>query len=459
MRCSVVIPCFNGVALTRVCLQALLAQQPTAPAEILVVDNGSTDATAELGAMHPSIRVVRLPQNLGFAGGVNAGIRSSRCPHVLVLNNDTQADSHLLHELQSQLLANAGLGAVAPVSNHVKGQARIDVGDLGSTAAGRAAITAELRRGPPLQDVDTLAGLCLLVPRALFDEVGLFDERFGHGNFEDDDFSLRLRLHGYRLGIARHAFLHHEGHATFRALGLDLRQELERRRLQFVAKWQHDPAGRAHLAAWHGDHAAASEAALQARTRWPNWLDADWHLGNGHRANEHHALASRHYEAVLRSCPEHVEAHLALAMCWLELGDAAGAITHLTAANQHALADHQRQKVLTQLGSHAYRHGAAADALLHFRAALRIAPDDGSLHNWIGLCLLAADDLQAAQTHFETALQHGCALAHTNLGICQARRGEMTAARASFTKATVLVPHDLAAARNLAALDLATVAR
>ncbi|MCA8949084.1 MAG: glycosyltransferase family 2 protein, partial [Planctomycetes bacterium] len=249
MRCSVVIPCHNGADLTRRCLESLLAQRDVEALEILLVDNASTDDTAALATLAPSIRCLRQPSNLGFAGGVNVGLRAAREPFVVVLNNDTQAASDLLAELHRVLTSDARIGAVAPVSNFVKGAALLPVRGTTDPEV-RESIAAELRTGEPCgtQDVESLAGLCLMLRRETVAEIGPLDERYGLGNFEDDDWCLRLRLHGYRLVVARRAFLHHEGHATFRALGLDIANELRLRMTSFEQKWDSDPAGRATLA-------------------------------------------------------------------------------------------------------------------------------------------------------------------------------------------------------------------
>lgn len=386
MRCSVVIPCHNGADLTRACVASLRQQDGGAPAEILIVDNGSTDATPQLAELGAPVRVLRQGRNRGFAGGVNAGIRAASEPLILVLNNDTQAAPDLLVELTRALASDARLGAVAPTSNYVKGAARVPVGDRGSTHEGRGAIAAELRRGPPLQDVDSLAGLCLLVRRSTFDEVGVFDERFGHGNFEDDDLSLRLRLHGHRLGIARRAFLHHEGHATFRAMGIHLGDELAHRQRQFVAKWRHDPAGAATIAAMHGDLAAAAMAAREARTRWPQWPDADWHLGRWFAARGEHERALAHLRALLDACPQHVDAALTAGCCHLARGDAAAAQRALQHATRFPLGDHQLLCLHEQLGNHACSAGSLAEAVDHFSAALQLAPHAAALRDKLGAC-------------------------------------------------------------------------
>mgnify|MGYP001492405561 CR=1 FL=1 len=454
MRCSVVIPCHGGADLTRRCVASLLAQADTTPSEIVLVDNASRDRTRDLVTLDPRVRVITLAENRGFAGGVGAGIRASRGDHVLVLNNDTQAAANLLAELRRALHSSPSIGAVAPVSNHVKGPARVAVGALGSEAAGRVAIAATLAAQPiAMQDVDTLAGLCLLVRRSTFDRVGLFDERFGHGNFEDDDLCLRLRLHGLRLVIARRAFLHHEGHATFRALGLDLRTEIERRRAQFVAKWRRDPAGRAVVAALAGDLLGAAAAATDARRVWPDWPDADWHLARRDAALGDHAAAARRLQTLLQRCPLHSDAALALTEALLRSGDGtAGRAQAARTAMAFHLDVAQQVRLLTALGEHDYTQQRPAAAAAHFTAALELQPDDASLQNWLGLCHLDTGDLTAAERAFETAAAAGYALAHTNLGICHHRRGDDDGAERCFERAVELLPADGTARRNLAAL-------
>lgn len=450
MDCSVVIPCHGGADLTRECVHSLLQQRGGPPTEVLLVDNASPDDTGALAALGPPVRVLRQPRNLGFAGGVNAGLRAARASTVLVLNNDTRAADDLLLQLRRALDGDPRLGAVAPVSNHVKGPAQVPVGDRGREVEGRREVVAALAAQTAMQDVDTLAGLCLLLRRSTLAEVGLFDERFGHGNFEDDDLCLRLRLHGYRLGIVRSAFLHHEGHATFRALGLDLAGELARRRAQFVAKWHDDPAGAATIAAAAGDLDAAAAAAREARTRWPLWPDADWHLGRWLQARGEPGRAAVHLRSLLRQCPNQVEARLALGDCLLALGDEPAARREFAAAAAFPWPQWQQRWMLERLGAHAWSTGRAGEAAAQFAAALELSPDDGALHNWLGLCQLAARRLPAALGHFERAVSLGFAPAHGNLGICRFQQGDLAAARASFARACELLPHDAGARANLA---------
>ncbi|MCA8966186.1 MAG: glycosyltransferase [Planctomycetes bacterium] len=458
MRCSAVIPCHNGVDLTAACIESLLRLDGRPDLEILVVDNASEDGTKDLGDLSPRVRVLRQERNLGFAGGVNAGVRAATAPHLLILNNDTQAAPSMLSELTRALASHPDLAAVAPVANDVRGEAQMPFGNIGRDATGRGRIAAALAEHPPLQDVDYLSGLCLLVPRATFELVGLFDERFGFGNFEDDDFSLRLRLRGKRLGIARRAYLHHEGHATFRAMGLDLGAEIDARRQQFAAKWRHDPAGAAVLAALRGDVQAAGAAAEVARRRWPQWIDAEWHLARAAAARGQHHLAITHFEALLRANPRHSSAATEALVQRLAVDDEGGAVRLLEHMRDGCyLSPEQMARIFTRFGLHYRDRGDRATALEQFRAALEFEPTNGELHNWIGVCTLD-DDLDAAQRAFTMAVERGCALGHTNLGIVFHRRGDLARAAHHFTCAAAELPDDPIVAANLSALrELAPV--
>lgn len=449
MRCSVVIPCHNGVELTRACIASLI-EQDTPPLEILVVDNNSSDGTADLGALAPCVRVIRLDSNRGFAGGVNQGLLQASGDTILIVNNDTQAATNLLTELHGVLDCDSNIGACAPVSNHVKGDAHLMIGEFGRDPNNRSALADELQATAPLlQDADTLAGLCLLIRKSTLNKIGLFDERFGHGNYEDDDYCLRLRLHGYRLAIARRAFLHHEGHATFRALGLDLKEQIAQRLEQFRDKWLNHPAGRATVAGIHGNYALAAQAAEQAQRHAPLWLDADWHIGRHHERNGCAQQAIVHLRAFLRLCPEHVEARLALATALIRAGRyVEGQHMIDSTVRRNRLTLEQESVMLQRLGQLAYSEGQYQQAAQHMRTALETKPGSGELQNWIGLCELASEDVAAAATAFEAACESGYAMAYTNLGICHTQLGRLDTAVQCFKKAIQELPDDPVARAN-----------
>lgn len=454
MQCSVVIPCHGGVELTRACVQSLLDQEGDFELEVVLVDNASGDGTADLAALDPRVRVLRQERNLGFAGGVNVGLHAARHPLLVVLNNDTLASPNLLLRLHRALAGNARVGCVAPVSNHVKGPAQIEVGQRGRCAGARRALAAELHAAGPdrIQDVTTLSGLCLMFRRETLDRVGPFDDRFGPGNFEDDDFCLRARLQGLRLLIVRDAFLHHEGHATFRHLGLDYRQQLQQRRDQFVAKWRSHPAGWVHLAECSGQLAAAAAAADAARRHWPHWPDADWILARHHAQRGELPPAIAHLTAFLQACPSHTEARLTLAWLLAAGGDAAACsdLVQTTLATCHVLpadlAGLHRRLGDTLAGRRRHREAAAA-----FAAALELTPDDPALLLRQGVALLQAGDPAAARPPLTRAAERGLSMAQTNLGVCLMLLGQPAAAAHQFLAAARELPDDPTVQANLAA--------
>lgn len=452
MRCSVVIPCYNGAELTRACIQSLL-EQDLPVAEVLIVDNNSEDHTCELDQLDERVRVLQQERNLGFAGGVNAGIRQATGDHVLILNNDTLSATNMLRELHRTLHSAPNIGAAAPMSNHVKGDALLPVGDFGRVREQRQELANELQGAAPLQDADTLAGLCLLLERETLTRVGLFDERFGHGNYEDDDLCLRMRLRGYRLAIARRAFLHHEGHATFRSMGLDLKEQIAKRFGQFRNKWLHHPAGLATLAGLQHDYGLAASAALIARRRAPNFVDADWHIGRFHERSGDAQLAVQHLRSFLQACPEHVEARLMLGLALIRSGQNEQGQRVLTNTLQHHQpSTKQEVRMLQRLAQFEYEAGQHQRALEHLHTALAVDDTSAELYNWLGLCELGLDHVPAARTAFAAACKRGHALAHTNLGICQSRLGEQANALRSFEQAAILLPHDPIARANYQAM-------
>ena len=195
--------------------------------------------------------------------------------------------------------------------------------------AALAVTERQLAAAPQIEDVTDLSGLAILGHRRAFAEVGRFDERFGRGNWEDDDFCLRARLQGRRLVIARRAFVHHVGHATFEALGCDLGDELARGARIFQDKWGDDPAGRAWLASRTGRPAAHADLD-DARLRWPGWLDEPLLRAQRAAADGDAEAAIDALVAFLHGCPRHPGARRSLATLRAGIGDVRGARRTLT---------------------------------------------------------------------------------------------------------------------------------
>ena len=211
-----VIVTWNGRRYLDACLRAVEGQQGVS-AEIILVDNASTDGTAEfVGAEFPKVRVVRLAENRGFAGGNNAGAREARGEYVAFLNNDTVADSGWLHALRAGIELTSGCALTTSRIVFMHDPSVIDSAGDGLFRWGGA---FKRHHGEPAEQASSAAevfGVCggaCLMPKAVFDELGGFDDDF-FASHEDVDLSYRARLRGYRCRYVPDASVRHHGSAT-----------------------------------------------------------------------------------------------------------------------------------------------------------------------------------------------------------------------------------------------------
>lgn len=445
MDASIVIPCYGGADLTAQCLDSLASQQGGHDLQVLLVDNKNDPDTIQLAQRFRWVEVLVQERNLGFAGGVNRGLRLADRDFVMVLNNDTRAAPNLLDRLHHALASDPRIGLCAPVSNRVKGAARIDCGDLGREADDRAELAEVLAQNADgiVQDVDFLSGLCLLAHRSTWQRLGGFDERFGVGMCEDDDLSLRAKRLGMRIVIARDAFLFHEGHQTFRAMQLDLVDELRKRTHILHAKWQHDDAAQAMFAGHAGDLHRAADYAARAMSTQPCWPDASLHLARHEAATARFDEAIGHLQTYLGDCPNDTDAVILLSQCLLHTGQPDLVSKVLSWASTHCWFDtRQTGRLLSQLGAAEMAAGRFDHALPHLDAACELRPEDTVLAGQLGTCLLQLGRHADALPRLSRAAADGDALATTNLGICHFHLGEHGAAVAAFSKAMRLAPDD-----------------
>jgi GT2 family glycosyltransferase len=220
---AIVIPAWNAWEMTRACLESL---RPTMGVgdRVIVVDNGSSDGTAAGLEKFPWVTVVRNAENRGFAVACNQGAAETDHEIVVFLNSDTVLTGHWLDAL-IRPFALPEIVASGPRSNYVSGPQLVRPVPyrLPDRRAYRDFVRGwQARHRGQATEVPRLVGFCLAVRRSTFDQIGGFDESFAIGSFEDDDLCIRLRQTGGRLVIANESFVHHVGHATFQAAGLDV---------------------------------------------------------------------------------------------------------------------------------------------------------------------------------------------------------------------------------------------
>lgn len=196
---SVVVVNYNGRHLLEDCFRSL-TQQTYRNYEIILVDNGSKDDSISFMKEHyPDVRIVQLSSNTGFAGGANAGIRTSNGEYILTLNNDTIADAHLVEEIVQPMRSDTRVGMCGA-------KMFLPEGRINSTGICISRSGAAWNRGMGEMDhgqyevEEEIFGPCAgaaLYRRSMLDEIGLFDEDF-FLYMEDVDLAFRGRLAGWK---------------------------------------------------------------------------------------------------------------------------------------------------------------------------------------------------------------------------------------------------------------------
>jgi GT2 family glycosyltransferase len=203
---SIIIASFNTRVDLERCLDALHRTPPSSSHEIVVVDNGSTDGSADAARRWAAVRVFEAGANLGFARATNIGIRESRGANLLLLNSDTIVPPGALDRLLGELDLNPDVAVVGPRLVNAAAVAELSFGRMiGPLNEWRQ---KRLARSPELESLtrqrqfpDWVSGACLLVRRADAEAVGGLDERFFMYT-EDVDFCAAIRRRGRRVLFA-----------------------------------------------------------------------------------------------------------------------------------------------------------------------------------------------------------------------------------------------------------------
>jgi len=241
LKASLIILTYNNLDYTRLCLDSIYARTRHPDFEVILVDNASQDETQEFlrefAQQHANVHLILNQTNQGFARGNNQGADAAQGQVLVFLNNDIVVTEGWLSGLLRHL-EDPQVGMVGPVTNASGNQSRIpvDYETLEDMPAFAAQYTAD-HRGQAFE-IRMLPFQCVAIPCSVFEQVGPLDERFGVGMFEDDDYALRLKQHGYKILCAEDVFVHHWGSASFSKIDFTAYWDLFRKNLQkFEAKW------------------------------------------------------------------------------------------------------------------------------------------------------------------------------------------------------------------------------
>ena len=228
-KCDIIIPVWNQLEDTKDCIDSILRN--TKYPYRIIIDNASDQETASYldSLAKEGIFLIRNKQNEGFIKAVNNGIRASNAEFVCILNNDTIVTNGWIGEMIKVLEKNASIGLVNPSSNTL-GQNTKEGLTLDMHAKEIKHQTGQF------VELGNAFGFCMLVRRKLFDKIGLFDEGYGMGYFEDTDLSLRAKQKGYKAVRAFSSYVYHKESVSFKLLKSFNKDFKENKRI-FEQKW------------------------------------------------------------------------------------------------------------------------------------------------------------------------------------------------------------------------------
>ena len=213
-KATIIIPNYNGLKFMEMCMSAL-EKQTCKDFEILVVDNGSTDGSVEW-LKENEIPSIFLPENTGFSGAVNVGIKASKTPFVILLNNDTGAKEGYVEALIREIERSPKIFSVSPKMIQLYHKELMDDGgDMYSIMgwAYQRGVGQEIERYNRACNVFSACAGAAIYRREVFEEIGYFDEmHFAY--LEDIDVGYRAKIAGYYNRYCPSAEIYHVGSGT-----------------------------------------------------------------------------------------------------------------------------------------------------------------------------------------------------------------------------------------------------
>lgn len=216
MKVTIVIPNYNGKHFMGPCLESL-KQQSFTDFKILVVDNASTDGSLDyMKENYPQIQVIPLKENYGFSKAVNVGIKKSRTPFVILLNNDTTVDPNYVKEMVKAIEKSPKIFAVSSKMIQMYHPELIDsAGDL-YTILGWGVCRgngSSISNFTEPEEIFTACAGAAIYRRSAFARIGYFDENH-FAYLEDIDVGYRARIYGYKNTYCPTALVYHVGSGT-----------------------------------------------------------------------------------------------------------------------------------------------------------------------------------------------------------------------------------------------------
>src|SRR5438132_1605378 len=238
---SIVIPVFNQFHFTQACLVSIQEHQGAERFEVIVVDDCSTDETAELVPRMDGVVYLRNETNSGFIASCNRGAEKARGKHLLFLNNDTIVKEGWLTALVATFAEEPRTGIVGSKLVYPDGRLQEAGGIIWRDGSGWNYGKFDDPEKPQynyLREVDYCSAAALMIPRSLFQRVEGFDPRYAPAYYEDTDLSFKVRRAGHKvLYQPLSEVIHYEGVTGGVDLSTGTKKHQEINRATFAETW------------------------------------------------------------------------------------------------------------------------------------------------------------------------------------------------------------------------------
>ena len=248
---SIILVNYNGVDVLIDCLNSLEKFIPQDNCEIIVVDNNSQDNSVDIiNDKFPHIKLIKLPKNVGFGSGNNAGAKVAKGEFIFLLNTDTILESNILPHLIELMSENPDIGVIGPKLLFPDGSFQIsfspEISLKGEFAARKLHKNAENKNKlhiieqdfQNIQEVDIVVGAAFFIRADLFNLLGGFDEKF-FMYFEESDLCQRVRNKGYKVLYTPYvSLIHIRGYSVKK---ISNKMAVEYRRSQIYYYHKHRP--------------------------------------------------------------------------------------------------------------------------------------------------------------------------------------------------------------------------
>lgn len=240
-KAAIVILSYNSLDMTRNCIASIKENCIEESYELIVIDNASEDGSVKWLKEQQGIKLVCNQENRGFPKGCNQGIELAEPESdIFLLNNDTLMMPNSLFWLRMGLYEETQVGACGSVSNSAANYQKIQ--ETYDTVGGyiEYALNTNIPQKYPYEERMYLIGFAMLIKREAVNRVGLLDEQFSPGNFEDTDYGIRLIHAGYRNRVCKNSFIFHWGGQSFGKKLERYKALVQKNKKIFEEKWQRE---------------------------------------------------------------------------------------------------------------------------------------------------------------------------------------------------------------------------